>query len=64
MYKVLGFGILISFLYYAVIFIVADKAVDVVTKESKNCGGVAKCSGAAIGGFINNFKSGLESADK
>lgn len=64
MYKILGIGVLFVLLYYAAIFVIADTAIDVVKKESKNCGGVAKCSGEAIGGFINNFKEGMNKADK
>lgn len=62
-YKILGIGVVLTVLYYAAIFVVADTAIDVVKKESKGCGGIAKCSGEAIGGFINNFKEGLNKAD-
>lgn len=63
MYKVLGLGVLITFLYYVAAFVIADKAIETVTEESKSCGGVAKCSGKIFGSIVNDFKEGMKNTD-
>lgn len=58
--KILLIGTLLAIVYYGTISLIAITAVDAVKKEAEGCGGIAKCSGKAIGGFIKDFKEGLE----
>lgn len=50
---------LVGVLYYGAIYLLVDKTIDAVQAESTKCGGIAKCSGKALGGFLKDFQEGM-----